>query len=55
MWFDSHALVFTGEKNGRCRELEGGVVGEYNAEPGTFPGRLFKRSETIPCPFFFYG
>src|SRR6516165_3820521 len=53
MWFDSHALVFTGEKNGRCRELGGGVVGGVQrTEPGTFRGRLFKRSETIPCPSF---
>ena len=27
---------------------------EYNAEPGTFPGRLTKRSERIPCPVFFF-
>jgi hypothetical protein len=35
---DLRALVFTGEKNGRCRELGAALSGEYNAEPGTFPG-----------------
>ena len=28
---------------------------ECNAEPGTFPGRLFKRSETIQRQGFFRG
>ncbi len=29
------------------------LSGEDNAEPGTFLGKLFKRSETIQRPFLF--
>jgi len=42
MWFDSLALVFTGEKKMEGAGSSGATLpGEYNAESGTFPGRLF--------------
>jgi hypothetical protein len=50
----SPALVFTGEKNGRCRELGVALSGEYNAESGTFPESLFTRKTKTRSITFAY-
>ena len=41
------------KKMGGAGSSEAALSEEYNAEPGTFPGRLFKRSKTIPASVLF--
>jgi hypothetical protein len=41
------------KKMGGAGSSGAALSGEYNAEPGALPRRLFKRPETIPSPFFF--